>query len=135
MAWLANALAVYALYAVGSHYRHGFLVGAVGCVLWTLEGVFLAHPALIFIEVILGVLYLRGWFAWKAHVPAKPEPDIRRGGTSVLATKRPRLPFGLRYADDEIIIPPVRREVDRGSGRGSGWRIFGIGSNQMEGEA
>ena len=65
IAWIANICAVYSMWAVGGKLRHGFITGAAGCVLWTAEGVRLNHGALITIEVLLLILYIRGWILWR----------------------------------------------------------------------
>lgn len=61
LAWAANLAAIAGLWRVGGGHRDGFLIGFAGCVLWTAEGLRLAHSALIFIEVLLAALYIRGF--------------------------------------------------------------------------
>ena len=62
--YLAMFLTFIAIYLVGSKKRYGFMIGLVGNSLWMLYSVWAVAPAIFIVNLVLGILYLRGYIKW-----------------------------------------------------------------------
>ena len=71
MSWIANALIVWAWWAMGSPRlrRFGLAAGALGSFVWLGVALAMQMPDLAFIEALLGVLGIRALYLdWNAEV-------------------------------------------------------------------
>jgi len=62
--YIAMFLTFAAIYLVGNKKRCGFVYGLIGNVLWMIYAVWAVAPAIFLVNLVLGVLYLRGYMKW-----------------------------------------------------------------------
>jgi len=63
--WIAMVTSVISIYLIGSKHKYGFFFGIASAIAWTYTN-FIAHIwAGIILNIILIVLYIRGYIKWK----------------------------------------------------------------------
>lgn len=63
--YIAMFLTFAAIYLVGSKKRYGFLFGLVGNALWVIYAVLAESIPIFVVNIVLWILYLRGYIKWK----------------------------------------------------------------------
>lgn len=63
--YVAMGLTFATIYLIGNKKRYGFLYGLAGNAFWILYAVLAVAPAIFLVNLVLGILYLRGYFKWR----------------------------------------------------------------------
>jgi hypothetical protein len=62
---LAMILTFIGLYLIGSKKKFGFVVASIGNALWVVLGIIVQSSGLIFANIVIVILYIRGFLRWK----------------------------------------------------------------------
>jgi len=64
LGWIGNVLIILGAWQLGHKRRWAFLITFTGGLFWVSEGIRLAKPDLIFIEVVMGCVAIRNFIRW-----------------------------------------------------------------------
>ncbi len=67
LGWAASILLLFGLIEIGNHRRSGFILSAIGAVLWALQALIMEFPSssLFFINIFFTIVHLNNWKKWK----------------------------------------------------------------------
>ena len=62
---LAMILTFTGLYLIGNKKKQGFIVASIGNITWVILGIFAQSIGLIFANIVIVILYIRGYMKWR----------------------------------------------------------------------
>lgn len=65
MGWVANLLVIICVWRVAHRERWAFLCGVIGSCIWAFKAGAACQWDLLALNVVLGVLQLKGWCMWR----------------------------------------------------------------------
>lgn len=70
--WIANVFMILGSWNTGNKKRIGFLLIAIGEVLWIIASTLVGTSSMIFICFVFALLAIRNWFKWGDEIRTPP---------------------------------------------------------------
>ncbi len=64
LGWLAALILIVSSWLMGRKWRHAFLLGVLGNVLYTWESWKIGRPDMVFVCVVFALIAARNWWKW-----------------------------------------------------------------------